>query len=277
MNLLYVVPRVARHFLPEWTRRFLLRRSILLIPGLETVDPSAAAARYLRVVNAQGRSLTGKRALVFGYGGRFELGVRLLEAGTEHVVLCDKFAPPDDRSNAALLARHGQYLIRENGRPRPRPEKMTLIEADIRAVHASAELPACNYVFSNSVYEHLEDVNGVTCALAGLTVPDGLHVHYVDLRDHFFKYPFEMLTYSERVWQRWLNPTSHHNRFRLWHYRAVFEQYFEKVEIEVLRRDQHGFERTRARLRPEFVSGNIQDDSVTSLVVIASNPRQSAA
>jgi hypothetical protein len=82
-----------------------------------------------------------------------------------------------------------------------------------------------------------------------------------------------MLAYSERTWRGWLNPTSNHNRFRLWDYRRVFEKYFGKVEIQTLKRDEAAFEKARPRLRPEFVSGNLQVDSVTSVLVIAAEPR----
>jgi hypothetical protein len=117
-------------------------------------------------------------------------------------------------------------------------------------------------------------VDGITRALAALTKPNGVQIHYVDLRDHFFKYPFEMLHYSEKIWYGFLNPTSHHNRFRLWDYRSVFEKYFENVEIQVLERDEAAFEKAHLRVRPEFVSGNLQDDSVTLILVIASRPRK---
>ncbi len=164
----------------------------------------------------------------------------------------------------------------EDGRPRPQPEHMTLLQADIRDVHPSAEMQPVDLVISSSVYEHLEDVDGITRALAALTQPDGLQIHYVDLRDHFFKYPFEMLAYSESTWRGWLNPTSNHNRFRLWDYRRVFEKYFGKVEIQTLKRDEAAFEKARPRLRPEFVSGNLQDDSVTLVLIIAAEPRNNA-
>jgi hypothetical protein len=95
----------------------------------------------------------------------------------------------------------------------------------------------------------------------------------VDLRDHFFKYPFEMLTFSEKLWCGWLNPTSNHNRYRLWHYRGAFELYFRSVEIEVLERDEAAFERIQGRVRPEFARGNLQEDSVTLILVIAAHPR----
>jgi len=273
MNLPYLLPRVARHFLPERLTRFLLLRSLIIRPGLETTDPAKAVSHYLEVLQARGEAIKGKRVLVFGYGGRFDVGIGLLEAGAGHVMLCEKFAPPDDVHNAELLPKYDAYLFLDNGRPRPRPEYMTLLQADIRDVHPSAEMRPVDLAVSNSVYEHIDDVDGITRALAALTKPGGLQIHYVDLRDHFFKYPFEMLAYSESAWRGWLNPTSNHNRFRLWDYRRVFEKYFGKVEMQTLKRDEAAFEKARPRLRPEFVSGNLQDDSVTSVLVIAAEPR----
>lgn len=276
MNLPYVLPRVVRHFLPERLTRFLLLHSIVIRAGLETSEPVTAVRRYIDILAARGQTIAGKRVMVFGYGGRFDVGIALLEAGAGHVVLCEKYAPPDDEHNLTLRAGHGRFLIFDEGKPRPRPEFMTLLQADIRSLHPSADLPRCDYVFSSSVYEHLDDVDGISCALAEFTKPGGLQIHYVDLRDHFFKHPFEMLTFSEKVWFGWLNPTSNHNRFRLWNYRHVFEKYFEKVNIEVLQRDEASFEKARARIRPEFLTGNIQDDSVTLILVIADEPRQKA-
>ena len=274
MNLPYLLPRVARHFLPERLTRFLLLRSLIIRPGLETTDPAKAVSRYLEVLQARGETIKDKRVLVFGYGGRFDVGIGLLEAGAGHVVLCEKFALPDDAHNAELLPpKYDAYLFLDNGRPRPRPEQMTLLEADIREIRPSAEMQPVDLAVSNSVYEHVDDVDGITRALAALTQPDGLQIHYIDLRDHFFKYPFEMLAYSESTWRGWLNPTSNHNRFRLWDYRRVFEKYFGKVEIQTLKRDEAAFEKARPRLRTEFVSGNLQVDSVTSVLVIAAEPR----
>ncbi len=277
VNLPYLLPRVARHFLPERLTRFLLLHSLVIRPGIETTDPETAIKRYLEVLSARNDSLSGKRVLVFGYGGRFDVGIGLLEAGASHVVLCDKYAPPDDAHNAGLLPKYDSFLLMDQGRPRPRPEQITLLQADIREVHLSAEFQPVDLVVSSSVYEHLDDVDGLTRALAALTQADGLQIHYVDLRDHFFKYPFEMLTYSESVWRGWLNPTSNHNRFRLWDYRRVFEKYFGQVEIQTLKRDETAFEKARPRLRPEFVSGDMQEDSVTLVLIIATDPRNVSA
>jgi SAM-dependent methyltransferase len=274
MNIAYLVPRLTRHFLSDGLIRVLLRRGLVVKPGLETSDAPAAVSRYVDALESQGASLHGRRTLVFGYGGRFDIGVALLEGGAAHVILCDRYASPDDAHNRGLLTAHAAYLFSDAGRARPRPEHMSLLHSDIRAVARAQELPSCDLVVSSSVYEHLDDVEGVTAALARLTSPNGLQIHFVDLRDHFFKYPFEMLHYSEAVWRGWLNPSSNHNRFRLWDYRRVFETHFGSVEVEILGRDDAGFDRARNRVKPEYISGNQLEDAATLIRIIAAHPRR---
>jgi hypothetical protein len=273
VNLFYLLPRLVRHFLPEKLVRALLLRNIIIQSGLETNNPFGAIQRYVDVLSKHGCSLQGKRVLVFGYGGRFDIGFGILKQGAAHVILCDKYAPPDEPHNRRLFAAESQYFTIESRGLRPRPEWMTLLESDIREVQTSGKIEPVDIVISSSVYEHLEDVKGITRALAGLTKPDGIQIHYVDLRDHFFKYPFEMLRFSESTWRRWLNPSSNHNRYRLWDYRRVFETCFENVEIEILSREEEAFRKVLPHLRPEFVSGNLEDDAVGLIQVVASRPR----
>jgi SAM-dependent methyltransferase len=271
LNLPYLIPRLVRHFLPEKLVRTLLLRSVIIRPGLETSNPFAAVQRYADVLSERGLSLRGKRVLVFGYGGRFDLGFGLLKEGAAHVILCDKYARPDEDHNRRMFAAEEKYFVVEKDGVRPRPEVMTLLESDIREARSAGEVEPVDVVLSSSVYEHLDDVEGITRALAGLTKPDGIHVHFVDLRDHFFKYPFEMLRFSETTWRRWLNPSSNHNRYRLWDYRRVFAACFGHVEIEVLAREPDAFHRLMPHIRPEFVSGNPEEDAVTLIRVIASD------
>ena len=270
MNLRYLLLRLIRRFLPERLTRFLLRRGLVIRPGLETREPAAAAARYRAALEARGRSLNGKRVLVFGYGGNFAVGAELLRAGASHVVLLDRFAPPDDRRNRELVRTYPDYFRLQNGQVKTVDTFLTLIHDDVKNVKTSKKLDA---VLSTSVYEHLDDVDGLTAALASLTDPDGIHIHYVDLRDHYFKLPFEMLTFSERTWKRWLNPTSNLNRFRLRDYRRVFETYFAEVDIVVLERDPAAFARARSRIRPEFLTGDAAHDAATLIEVAAAHPK----
>lgn len=269
MNLAYLLPRLARHFIPDDLARVLLRRGLLIQPGLETRQPREAADRYLQALQPAGIALTGKRVMVFGYGGNFALGCLLLRLGATHVVLCDKFAAPDDGRNAALLPEFADYLALQRGRVVPSTPALSLLHGDIRQV----QMEEVDIVLSSSVYEHLDDVEGITRSLARLTAPGGVHLHYIDLRDHYFKYPFEMLTFSEHIWRKWLNPSSNLNRWRLPDYQRVFDAHFEQLEIRILADDLPALEKTRQRIRPEFLCGDPQVDAATLIRVLAKNPR----
>ena len=260
--------------MPEAVARFLLKRRWIIRPGLESSDPYTAVEQYIKTLSAFDRSIQGKRVLVFGYGGRFAVGVELLRKGASHVVLCDHFVLMDRERNLELLSNYGDYLVVENDGVTPRPEFITLLQGDIRDDVIQKQISEVDYVLSTSVYEHLDDVGGITHALAKLTAAQGAHLHFVDLRDHYFKYPFEMLTFSETVWRKFLNPTSNLNRFRLPDYRKVFDSYFQKNTIFVLEQNESEFEAARARIRPEFLTADTSGDCVTLIYILAESPKK---
>jgi hypothetical protein len=272
LNLSYLLPRLMRHFMPESAARFLLKRRWIIRPGLESSDPSEAVEQYRAGLSAYGKSIKGKRVLVFGYGGRFAVGVELIRQGAAHVVLCDHFVLLDKERNLELLPDYAEYLVIENDDVKPRSEFITLLHGDIREDSIQKQIAEVDAVLSTSVYEHLDDVKGITHALAKLTAPNGVHLHFVDLRDHFFKYPFEMLMFSENMWKNFLNPTSNLNRFRLTNYREVFDAYFQKVNITVLERLENEFRAARSHIRPEFLTGDEAVDSVGLIQVLAESP-----
>jgi hypothetical protein len=273
MNIKYVILRLMRHFMPESVARFLLKRRWIIRPGLESSDPFAAVEQYIKGLSTYGKSINGKRVLVFGYGGRFAVGVELLRKGAAHVVLCDHFVLLDKERNLELLPKYGDYLDVKNDDVKPRSEFITLLHGDIRDDKIQKQIQEVDYVLSTSVYEHLDDVDGITYALSKLTTPQGVHLHFVDLRDHYFKLPFAMLAYSERFWKSFLNPTSNLNRFRLTNYRDIFDAYFQKVNITVLERQEDKFRVARSRIRPKFLTGDETVDSVTLIHVFAEFPK----
>lgn len=274
MNLRYILLRLIRHFIPEDAARFLLKRRWFIRPGLESSDPLAAVDQYIKVLTKHGREIKGSRILVFGYGGRFAVGVELLKQGASHVVLCDHFVLLDKERNLKLLSEYSDYLVMHEGEARPKPEFITLLHGDIREASVQSMIAEVDYVLSTSVFEHLEDVSGITSSLARLTAPQGFQLHFIDLRDHYFKYPFEMLTFSEGLWRNFLNPTSNLNRFRMDDYRSVFDAYFNNVEIIVTQRNEAEFRLVRPRIRPEFLTGNESIDSVGLIYVLASSPKE---
>jgi SAM-dependent methyltransferase len=241
---------------------------------METGEPEQAGQRYLDCLQDAGVTIANKRVLIFGYGGYFAVGCILLKQGAGHVVLCDKYASPDNERNRKLAAQYPQYLAHENltGPVKnyiPHPQYITLVQDDIRLETIQAKCETVDIVLSTSVYEHLDDAEGITKALARITQTGGIHIHFIDLRDHYFKLPFEMLHYSESTWKGWLNPTSNLNRFRLKDYQRIFEKYFSRVEVTILGRDLEGYQKARPSIRAEFISGDDQVDSVTILKVVA--------
>ena len=201
------------------------------------------------------------------------MGVELLRQGAAHVVLCNHFVLLDKERNLELFPGYADYLLPENDDVKPRPEFITLLHGDIREQAIQNQISEVDVVLSTSVYEHLDDADGITQALAKLTAPDGAQLHFVDLRDHYFKYPFEMLKFSDAVWRNFLNPTSNLNRFRLANYQQVFDKYFQKVDITVLERLEDEFRAARPRLRTEFLTSDATLDSVTLIYVLTAIPR----
>jgi hypothetical protein len=274
LNLRYLTLRLIRHFMPEGMARFLLKRRWIIRPGLESSDPLAAVNQYTQGLTRHRRSVKGQRVLVFGYGGRFAVGVELLEQGASHVVLCDHFVLLDRERNLELLPKYEKYLQVVDGEVLPRPEYITMLHGDILGAGVQSKISAVDLVLSTSVYEHLDQVDGITSALAKLTAPGGIHLHFVDLRDHYFKFPFEMLAYSETVWKNFLNPTSNLNRYRLPAYKRIFEKYFGQVKIEVIARQEDEFRKMGNRIRSEFVTGDVSVDSVTLIEIFAEAPKE---
>lgn len=274
MNLQYLALRLTRHFMPEALARFLLKRRWIIRPGIESSDPIAAVDQYVAGLSAYGKSIQGKNILVFGYGGRFATGAELLRRGAAHVTLCDHFVALDNERNLQLLPAYAEYLMLENEEVKPRAEFISLLHGDICDAFIQKQIAQVDYVLSASVYEHLDGVDEITRALANLTAARGAQLHFIDLRDHYFKYPFEMLSYSAQVWKNFLNPSSNLNRLRVKDYQKIFDAYFENININVLQRQEDEFKKARARIRPEFLTGDEAVDSVTLISVFAEAPKK---
>lgn len=271
----YILLRLVRRYLPERVVRWMLKKDIWIQRGLESREPNVAADRYVQALRANGRDISGQSVLVLGYGGFFGLGIALLHKGARHVTLCDPYAKLDNSANRALVDNTSSFLQIVDRKVITNPDWITLIHEDILSV-ASEFRHRFDLVFSSSVYEHLDDVDGITAALAYISKPDCFHLHFIDLRDHYFNYPFEMLCYSEWVWHTFLNPKSNLNRLRVWHYESVFRKYFRNVRWESLDTNLEAFYNEKDRIRSEFRSGEDQLDAITRILMHVSEPLSKA-
>ncbi|MDY6993576.1 MAG: methyltransferase domain-containing protein [Pseudomonadota bacterium] len=250
----------------------MLQKRFIIKPGLETEAPEQALSQYLKVFNEHGISIEGKRCLLFGYGGNFALGCLLLAQRAKHVVLLDKYAYPDIRRNQTLLLHYPQYLQKIGNTVSLNPQYLTCHHADIQDLSLAAPI---DMILSSSVLEHVDQVDETIQALSRLTAPQGIHVHFIDLRDHYFKYPFEMLCYSQTTWERWLQPSSHLNRYRMQDYQNIFTTYFTQVDMTLLTQDIEQFRAVQPRIQKHFLTGEDEIDSATQILVVAQNVRHS--
>ncbi len=195
-------------------------------------------------------------------------GVELLRAGARHVVLVDPYAAPMPVA-PALASAGSPFLDISGSKVVPAPEWLTVIQAPLRQYLSNGGGPV-DMILSNSVLEHVDDLAGAVADLARGTAPGGQHFHFIDLRDHFFRHPFEMLCYSEKSWRTFLNPGSNLNRLRVWDYERLFLASFPRVTVQVRYSDLPAFHAARARIRPEFLSGDEARDGVTQILLRAS-------
>lgn len=251
----YLVLRLGRRAVPAALMHTILQKGAGLTTGLETREPGAAADLYEAAVAELGLNWHGRRVMIFGYGGKPELGIELLGRGAEEVVLLDPYARP----------RLDSYELHEGS---------AALQFEPR--HLSEYVQAgerVDLVLSWSVLEHVRDPGATVGNMAAVCRPAGAQVHFVDLRDHVFRYPFEMLCHSERIWNRYLDPPSHLNRIRPWAVESHFKEKFERVTVGIWESDPVAFRRALPRIRSEFLSGNEGVDAATRLRVLAAQPR----
>lgn len=106
-------------------------------------------------------------------------------------------------------------------------------------------------VLSNSVLEHVTDMEGLLACLIPKMRASGVMVHAVDYRDHFFKYPYHFLLFRDATWQRWLDPGDL-PRWRLGDHLKAFRARGLAAEVLSSESEPAEFARVRAHLAPRF-------------------------
>jgi len=118
------------------------------------------------------------------------------------------------------------------------------------------------------VLEHTLDPQDVFAQCWAWLKPGGWTSHEIDLRDHLFEFPFEMLTFSEETWQRWLCPKRgfHQNSWRLPEYlEAIRHAGFVNIGYKVLQRDEATLREILPRLDERF---KYLDPDMLSVLVV---------
>lgn len=268
----YFAARLLRRVIPEQVINLMMSRRFLLSPGLETSNPEEATRLYETDLKNHGMSLREKEILVFGYGGFFGIAASLLARGAKHVFLYDKFTPPSDRKNKSLLKKYQQHFNLVDNKVIPLSSDITLIHDDLEEWIRANKGFAVDIVLSSSVFEHVDPVDQCFRVLATITRKDGIQLHYIDLRDHYFQYPFNMLFYTDSIWKSLLNPKSNLNRYRLSDYERIVSKYFSDCSLIPTSSDPEQFSLVKSKIQKNFLSGDDNVDSILTIRVVLKNP-----
>lgn len=271
MNFQYITARIIRRLVPRSVTDFLRNRSIIFHPGIETSDPEYACSRYLSALEAHGWGVKQKTVTVFGYGGSYGLAAELLNAGARHVGLIDLHERTNLRSNKNTYSKYAEYFNVSGTDVEPKMEYISLSHGNI--LNDNIDLPSADILLSSSVLEHVDQLDKIVKALKLLTKTDGIQLHRIDLGDHFRKYPFEMLTYSSFVWNNFLNPPSNLNRLRIDDYKKSFEKFYTDTKITIEGRDPEKFHKVREKIKPKFLTGSDERDSVLGITLFAAGSK----
>ncbi len=265
----YWTMRLLRRMTPQRIVATMLDRGFYLKAGWDTSAPNVSLQLYEDAARQHGKTLRDSHVCILGYGGGFAVALHMLELGVRHVTLQDPYCERRNYRNKQLdPSRMAKFFDNDGGTWLPKHEYITVTREPMERL-ASASSQIFDFVVSSSVLEHVSDLKSVIPACAQLTKPGGLNIHVVDLRDHYFKYPFEMLCYSTATWNRWLNASNNLNRWRLPQYQEIFDGLFSRTEIHILESLEEDFYKVRHRIRPEFLTGIDQQDAVARIRVVA--------
>lgn len=187
----------------------------------------------------------GRRVLEVGIGATNSSAYEIAARGAVSAIAFEPFVPLDSATDATLLAecaaRHDIPAATIAARVARHTSLDSLADGSI------------DLILSNSVLEHVADLDALTHDLHRVLSPTGAMLHLVDYRDHFFRYPYHHLLWSEEVWQRWLNPGDL-PRWRIRDHVECFERH--GLRVEVLRASPLAaeFEKIRTRIHPHFSS-----------------------
>lgn len=267
----YLIPRLARRFMPErLAARFLSRRSW----SVERLYEASTRAYFRGLALTQGDNpfVNGAAPIILeaGTGVYNPASVPLFRAGASKIILLEPFLA-DTIDLARFRERANAFLTladEDDAFPVPRVEELgdPLDRVEFSGhLWEDTGLPddAVDFVLSISVLEHLRNPEAVLDETRRILRPGGWLISTVDMRDHFFKYPWEMLKYSERQWRLLTTQRGgggYLNRWRIDKWRQALEERGFNVTLEATHQFDSGILQERPLLDPEF--RNLDDASL---------------
>ena len=258
----YKIKRKIRRLLPNFFSHFLMEKGQLLKPSEGWYEYISLVDEFLENVEMDNDNFHNKTVLDLGFGGVFGLSCELLERGFKKVIALDPYAPIRKKGNKLVFKRYPQYFTDM----KPKPQHIEVVRKTLEEYVLDNE-ETIDFLVSNSVLEHIQNVESLIKSSSRILKRGGVSVHKIDLRDHFFRYPFHMLNFSRQQWEK-LNPPSNLNRLRYEHYNLIFTKHFVSNKFLIDERLPEKYKINENRLHPDFITDSVNKD-VTRITVIS--------
>lgn len=185
----------------------------------------------------------GRTILEIGIGETNSSAYEHAARGAEFCHAFEPFVPLRAAADAGLLARCAAAHAVAESFLAGKVQRMT--------VTSSLHAESIDCILSNSVLEHVTDMDALAAEMRRVLRPNGCMLHIVDYRDHFFAYPYHHLLWSDSVWSRFLNPGDL-PRWRIGDHLDAFARHGFSTEVLLARPVDAEFERIEKRIHPRF-------------------------
>jgi SAM-dependent methyltransferase len=243
--------------------------------SMEEGSPHDCLGTWTDQFNKRGLSFAGKHVLEIGSGRYARFALQMLAAGAKRVTLIDLYAVPlTEPAHRSMLLKDCSSLGLNYDDAFSR---IDMARGDITRLPSPTPSKQVDLAISHSVLEHVENPQAVLASCFKWLKPGGITYHMVDLRDHNlrFQHPFEMLTFSDQFWSRWLDLRGgfHLNRWRVPDYlHAAHESGFVNVGYEILLKDEAALKAILPRLQCRFRSVPEELLSILSISLCCQKP-----
>ena len=245
--------------------------------------------RFSAIWRTYGKDGQSPVVLEIGPGANLGQGLLLVAAGAKKYTGLDLYQPPALYNRYSYAAAYDllNLVAPESIRVKAdqiytvkgeqvvfRPERMEYQfpreSYDIRMPEGSVD-----FVFSNSVFEHISDPDKTAIAIAKVLRRGGISAHDIDLRDHDdFSKPLEFLKTGEVAWRARFTAEAkftYTNRKRL----SDFVKATEQAGLKILKVEPIMVpvsEEIRSRFHADFQKYSLEDLAVVRALIVAEKP-----
>lgn len=258
-NVIYVSLRLIRKYL--FTTEFLNNRGHLLPffkNNMNQVSPVPIVDLLYSSCRQIGLTPSGQSILEIGVGETNSTGYEMLARGIRYYWGFEPILPLDQAKDRAMweaVTRRYPSLEVNGWKNMTRVKGLSAIEDN-----------AVDIVFSHCVLEHVLNMPTLIKQIGRVLKKEGVMLHFVDYRDHFFRYPYHFLQFSKKTWNTFLDPGCL-PRYRLCDHVEAFQRAGYTVDILARETCPVAFAKIKSSIHPSFERYDQKDLATTTAMI----------